>query len=168
MLGSAPLITLLIFLFPPLYAVVLRFIHGKNKGGLAPWRYFYSVLVYLTSIPGTFIAVVTAYLLFIQGANLVELDLLAYFLPVLSMVVTLILIRMRVDFKDIPGFKRLSGLLVMLAGAFLAAFIIDRLRIFVVFYGSIVWLFVLALIIFMIIKGGAHLLFKKRKKEAPE
>src|SRR3972149_5525514 len=100
LMSDAPLPTLLIFLFPPLYAIVLRLIHGKNKGQEKPWRYFYGFLVYLSCIPGTFIAVVTGYQLFVEGTNLIRLDLLVYFLPILSMVVTLILIKTQVAFKD--------------------------------------------------------------------
>jgi len=56
------------------------------------------------------------------------------------MVITLILIKSQVSFKEIPGFNRLSGLLFMLGGAFAAALIIDRLRFVVLFHGSIFWL----------------------------
>jgi hypothetical protein len=161
-MSSAPLATLLVFLFPPLYAFVLRFLHGPGEGGLPPWRYLYAVLVYLTTIPGVFIAAVTAYLLLAQGTNLIKLDLLVFFLPVVSMIITLILVRTRVSFKDIPGFKRLSGLLLMLAAAFAVALIIDHLRIIVLFHGSILWLFGIAAVIFIALKIGISRLFRKK------
>ena len=166
-MSDAPLIILLVFIFPPLYALSLRLMHGKGKGSLPPWRYFYSVLVYLSCIPGMFITVITAYLLFIQGENLIKLDLLVYIFPIVSMIATLILVKSQVPFADIPGFNRIGGLLLMLGGAFFIALIIDRLRIVVLFHGSIVWIFIIAGIIFAVIKLGAYRLFKKRKKEDP-
>jgi len=53
-MSSAPIPVLLIFAFPPVDALALRFIHGKYRGGEAPWKYFYTVLVYLSCIPGMF------------------------------------------------------------------------------------------------------------------
>lgn len=168
LMSSAPLVILLIFLFPPLYALVLRLIHGKGRGGEKPWKYFYTVLVYLSCVPGMFITVITAYQLFVEGVNLIKLDLLVYFLPIISMVATLIMTKAQVDFREIPGFNRLSGLLLMLGGAFAAALIIDRLNFVVLFHGSILWLFGIAAALFILMKIGSARLLKRKNKDVRE
>jgi len=84
-----------------------------------------------------------------------------------SMIVTLAFIRKRVDFELIPGFERLSGLLVMIACSFAIALAIQKTKIFLFFGGSIHWLLLLAAVIFGLLKWGAHLLFRGRD-EAPQ
>ena len=60
--------------------------HDPEKSVTGPWKYVYSVLIYLTSIPGVFAAVVVAYTMFFQRGNLLRLNVFVTFLPIASMV----------------------------------------------------------------------------------
>jgi len=162
LMSSTPLTVLLVFLFPPLYALLLKLLTSPTKSTQSPWRYFYAVLVYLTCIPGLIMSILTAYQLFVQRANLLSLDIGVYLLPIISMLITLLLIRSQISFKDIPGFNRLSGLMLMLASAFGIIFILDRLRLLVIFHGSILWLLGLAALLFVLMKLGLKALNKRR------
>jgi hypothetical protein len=160
--GQHPVLLLPAFAAPPVLAWLAGRLHGKENGRLAPWKYLYAVLVYLVCVPGMFAGVITAYALFFSGENLLVANLLVYFLPIASMVATLVLIRKNVSFNDVPGFDRLSGLLAMVGCSFVIALVIQKTRIFVFFGGSIEKLFLLAAGVFALIKWGTYMLFRRR------
>ncbi len=169
--GQHSVALLLAFIAPPVLAWLAGQTHGKEQGKLAPWKYLYSVLVYLVCVPGMFAGVITAYTLFFSGENLLDANLLVYFLPIVSMVATLVLIRKNVSFDDVPGFDRLSGLMVMVGCSFGIALAIQKTRIFVFFGGSIEKLFLLAAGVFALLKWGSYMLFRRRdepKEEPPK
>jgi hypothetical protein len=160
--GQHPVILLLAFIAPPALAWLAGQAHGKESGKLAPWKYLYSGLVYLVCVPGMFAGVITAYTLFFSGENLLDANLLVYFLPIAAMVATLVLIRKNISFDDVPGFDRLSGLMVMVGCSFVIALVIQKTRIFVFFGGSIEKLFLLAAGVFALLKWGSYMLFRRR------
>ena len=161
-------VLLAMFLAPPLAAWWCGVAHGHGGGGNAPWKYFYSVLVYLTCVPGTFAAVITAYTLFFTRENLLDVNPLVYFLPMVSMVATLVLIRKNVTFDLVPGFDRLEGLMVMIACSFALALAIQKTNIWIFFGGSIERLFLLAAAIFALLKWGVYMLFRHREEPKQE
>jgi hypothetical protein len=168
--GQHPLALIVAFLAPPLAAWLLGMMHPRGQGGLAPWKYFSAVLVYLTCVPGMFAAVVSAYSLFFSRANLLDANLLVYFLPIASMVATLILIRKSVSFDEVPGFDRLSGLMALVGCSFAIALAIQKTNIFLFFGGSIGKLLALAAGVFALLKWGAYMLFRRGdepKREPP-
>jgi len=160
--GPHWVVLLAVFVAPPVIVWLIGQTHAKDNGKLAPWKYLYSMLVYLVCAPGMFAGVITAYTLFFSRENLLDANLLVYFLPIVSMVATLVLIRKNVSFDDVPGFDRLSGLMVMVACSFIIALAIEKTRIFLFFGGSIEKLFLLAAGIFALLKWGSYMLFRRR------
>ena len=156
------------FVFAPLAAWLCGRLHAPGNGGNSPWKFCYSVLVYLTCVPGMFAGVLTAYSLFFTGENLLDVSFLVYILPIISMVVTLVLIRKNVSFEAIPGFERLSGLMVMIGCSFAIALAIQKTRLWIVFGGSIDRLILLALGVFALLKWGAYMLFRRRDEPRQE
>jgi hypothetical protein len=169
--GQHPLVLAVAFVVPPAAAWAAGRLHERGRGGAAPWKYFYSALVYLACVPGMFAGVLTAYALFISHENLLDVNPLVYFLPVVSMVVTLVLVRKNVTFDEVPGFDRLSGLMIMVACSFAAALAIQKTNIWIFFGGSIEKLFLLAGGVFALLKWGTCALFRRRdepKVKPPE
>jgi hypothetical protein len=156
------------FVVPPIAAWVLGHIHAKAQGGFAPWKYFYSVLVYVACVPGMFACVLTAYTLFISHENLLDVNPLVYFLPIVSMITTLMFIRKNVSFDEVPGFERLSGLMVMVGCSFAVALAIQKTNIWIFFGGSIERLFLLAAGVFALLKWGTYRLFRRRDEPPME
>ncbi len=152
---------LIFFVAPPVIAWICGRIHGPGNGANAPWKYIYSVLVYMVCIPGLFASVLTGYELFFRRADLLNVNLAIYVLPIASMIVTLIFIHKTVNFENVPGFDRISGLMVMIGCSFLIALVIDKTRIWVMFHGSIAMLFALAAGIFALLKWGTYMLFRR-------
>ena len=153
---------------PPLFSMVVGWLHSRGQGGAEPWNYSYAVLVYLACVPGMFASVLTAYTLFFSRENLLDTNLLVYFLPIVSMIVTLVLIRKNVAFDEVPGFDRLSGLMVMVGCSFAIALAIQKTKIWILFGGSIERLFILAAGIFGLLKWGAYVLFRRRDEPKAE
>ncbi len=169
--GQHSIALLVTFVIPSVLAWLVGRLHGQEQGKLAPWKYVYSVLVYVTCVPGMFAGVITAYTLFFSGENLLDANPLVYFLPIGAMIATLVLIRKKVSFDDVPGFDRLSGLMVMVGCSFIAALVIQKSRIFVFFGGSITALFILAAGLFALLKWGTYMVFrepKEPKRELPK
>ena len=113
-------------------------------------------------MPGLFAAVVTAYTLFFTSANLLEVNALVYLLPVVSMVVTLILLGKNVDLDAVPGFHRLSGLMTLIGVSFAIALAVSKTRVWLFFGGSIFLLFAIAAVAFVFMRWGARALFRRR------
>lgn len=168
--GQYPLALLAAFAAPPLLAWLMGLMHPRGQGGLAPWKYFAALLVYLACVPGMFAAVVTAYALFFSRENLLDANLLVYLLPIFSMVATLVFVRKDVPFAEVPGFDRLSGLMAMVGCSFALALAIQKTNVFLFFGASIEKLFVLAAGIFALLKWGTYMLFRgggEPKREPP-
>ncbi len=156
---------ILMALASPLVVVLLLALFLSHPRALiSPWKYIYSLLVYLTSVPGILSFVLVCYALFFTQQNLLNVNALVYFSPIGFMIVTLALINRKVAFKRIPGFNRLLGLMIMIGVSLIITLAIQKTRIWLVFGGSIFSLFLLAIGIFLLLKLGGRLLFKPRKR----
>lgn len=156
---------LAISLAVPLLCILLRLMHGKYMARFSPWKYIYSILVYIVCIPGMFSLSLVAYTLLFLHDNLLALDIYVYYLPIALMVVTLAIIRKSIHFEDLPGFDKLSGLMIIIGITIFVTLILDRLRVFVIFGGSIFSLFIIGIIIFVLLRYAMRLLFGKSKKK---
>ena len=148
-------------LAPPLIAWVMGCSHGRGNGAASPWKYMYSVLVYWVCLPGVLAAVVSGYTLFFVRENLLDKNLVLYFLPVVSMVVTLVLIGKNVSFDDVPGFDRLSGLITVVAVTFIAVLAVEKTRVWLVFGASIFVLGALVVGLLALLQWGMYTLFRR-------
>ena len=150
-------------LVPVLAWAVCRF-GDPNRSPAARWTA--AVLVYLACVPGMLAAVLTAYTLFFLRRSLLDVDLLFYFLPIVSMILTLVVVKRRVPWRDLPGVNRLYGLMVLLGISFVLALALEKTRIWVFFGASIFALLFMAVICFLALKWAGHLLFRKREDPA--
>lgn len=168
-LGGQSIWLLVAFTAIPLLATFVRLVHGPGNGGRGISKYIYSALIYLVCFPGMFSAVLTGYSLFFEREDLRNVNPVVYLVPIASMVVTLVIIRKSVDFDDIPGFDRISGLMTMIAITFVLVLAIQKTRILLVFFGSIPMLIALVVGLFALLKWGTYMLFRgsDQPKQAP-
>lgn len=124
----------------------------------------FSVLIYLASLPGVFALVLVSYTLFILRGNLLEVNLLVYALPIMSMFGVYWAISRVTNFKYLPGFDRLSGLLVIIFLMCISVFFLYRLRFVIGFFGSIEMLFGAGVVLFIVFKIAAAKLFGRSKE----
>lgn len=125
-LGAHPLTVAGFFLLIPLIALLAGWM-GRGEGHLSPWRYLYSLLVYAVCIPGIFSITLSVYLfLFERGGSIMDLNLLTQVAPALSMILTLGIIRRNTPFESIPGFGKLSSLMMTIGAVFVLMYLLDR------------------------------------------
>ncbi|EZH73529.1 hypothetical protein ATO12_16460 [Aquimarina atlantica] len=128
----------------------LLFVNQKNF--TPPITYLYGILVYAITIPGVLALILILYSFFFLKTNLLQVDLITYFVPLISMVVTLIIINKTVPMSRIPGFKRLSGLFIIVLITFIITYVLQRMFFGVFFVGKIQYLVVFFLILLLGLK----------------
>lgn len=146
------------FLAMPCIAVLVGFM-SAGEGNLSPWRECYSVLIYMVCIPGVFALTLCCYNFFFERQSFLNLNIFVYFLPIISMLITLMFIKSKVAFEAIPGFDKITGLLMVITATFVAMLLIQKTHIWVVFVGSIAHLAIAFVVLFLIIRFGMKRLF---------
>lgn len=158
------LVLIYYFLVIPILALVIGLISGKEARE-NPWRYMFSVITYLVCVPGIFSIVLCAYLMAFEQQSMLEVNVLVYFLPIVSMFGTLAVVKQKIDLVDVPGFGRISGLIMVLAATFVLVLLLQKTRIWIVFVGSIWHLVGVVAILFLLIKFGADKFMSKPKTQ---
>ena len=162
-LGRNPFIIIGIFTAIPVIAYAYGRLHASNLGNQTPHKYVYAGLVYFTSVPGAFATMITIYTLFFLSGNLLAVDIFIYFLPVISMIVTLFIINRQARLDLLPGFGRISALFILLFVSFMLALVIQRTYIILMFRGSIFVYFTLVLVLFFLLRSAGQKLFAKNE-----
>lgn len=152
LLATNPEILIFFFIACPLTAL-LAWLLGKGEGHISPWKYLYTYLIYVVCIPGIFAVTLNIYLFLFERQSVFDADIWTQILPIFSMIATLLLIRKNVSFDQIPGFGKLSGLLLIIAAILVIMWFVDRTHIiaitFVPFYQAVLgFLIMLAIALF--------------------
>jgi len=128
LVAQEPKYVVFYFAIIPVAAIIAGWLDG-NRGHDLPWNYIYSLLIYLVSVPGIFALTLNVYQFLFEKRSVMEMDLVLQVLPIVSMLITLLLIRYNVDLDYIPGFDKLSGLLMVITGVLALMWVVDRTRI---------------------------------------
>lgn len=113
-----------------------------------------SGLVFLVSIPGIMATIIVFYSLFFIQMNLLEVNIILYFLPIIAMVLTLYSISKYTNLNTLPGFDRLSGLMTVLFLTGIALLMLYKLRFVVGFFASIQSLLIFGVIFYFVFKSA--------------
>ncbi len=146
------------FALAPLTAA-LALVMGRGEGSQSPWKWLYSVLVYLACVPGVFSVALSVYHFLFEKMSIYQADVFVQILPVLSMVLTLWLIKKNVPFSEIPGFEKISTLVSTIGMVIVLMFFVDRTRIFAFTYVPIHVLLLIFFGLILAIRFGAKRLF---------
>jgi len=153
-IGENPSWVLFYFIAIPLIAG-LALLFGKGEGNASPWRELYSCLVYAVALPGIFAITLNAYLFLFEKRSVFDANIYTHILPIVSMVLTLWLIRRNVCFEDIPGFGRLGGLIILILILFSIMWILEKTHIFVI---SVMPFYYFIIIMIVLLVGGRYAL----------
>jgi len=131
LLSANPAVLLFYFIAVPLTAF-LAYIFGKNDGHLVPWKYLYSFLIYAACLPGIFSISLNVYLFLFERQSVLDANIYTQILPIIVMGFTLWFISKNVDLDLIPGFDKVGGLMMMIAGILALMWMLDKTRIFAI------------------------------------
>ena len=125
---------LLVFAFGVPIAVILTGILSGGDGAQSPWKYLYSFFIYLVCVPGIFVGMLDVYLFLFERQSIWDMNLYTQALPIFVMIITITIIKRFVSLEYVPGFGRLSGLIVMIAAILMIMWFIEKIHIFVFTY----------------------------------
>jgi hypothetical protein len=90
-IGENPTFIIIFFFSLPIISYVMTWITGEDAYD-SPWKYIYSALIYAACIPGIFATLLIAYNMFFMRQSLLQVNLFVYFLPIISMIATLLIL----------------------------------------------------------------------------
>lgn len=152
-LSAYPEIVLIYFGATVISPLLLNLIYKQEKRQKFI-ELLYSIIIYAVAVPGILSASLLLYVMFLLKANILSLDALVYFVPTVSMAAVFFIISRKARFSDLPGFGRLSGLMLMLLAVYAVIFILYQLRFHIVFFGSFSHLLMLGAGLFVLFKIG--------------
>lgn len=152
-IGQNPNFVIFYFLIIPITAFLAGFL-GKNEGHLSPWKYLYSALIYLVSVPGIFAVALNIYFFLFQRGDVMQSDVYLQILPIIVMLVTIVLIRKNVSLDAIPGFDKISGLWFMLFATMFLMWLLEKIHIVVFSYLPFQYLLGVFVVLFALIYLG--------------
>ncbi|MCB0518754.1 MAG: hypothetical protein H6577_03870 [Lewinellaceae bacterium] len=133
LLSAHPAWILAFFILLPMTALLLGWI-AKGAEYESPWSYAYSTLIYLACVPGIFAVTLSVYVFVFERRSIFQTDIYTQVLPIVSMIATLLIIRRTVDLDSIPGFDKITGLIVVIFAVFSIFWVLDKTHIWVVSY----------------------------------
>ncbi len=149
LMNQNPAIIIFYFIALPLTAL-LGMVFGKGEGNLSPWKYFYCAIIYLACVPGIFAVTLNLYQFLFERQPLSEMNIYTQILPIISMIITLYLVKKNVNLDEIPGFGKLSALMVIILILLAIMWGLDRTRL-IMFTGFPFYYIILLLIVMFII-----------------
>lgn len=99
---------------------------GRGEGHLSPWKYLYCALVYLATIPGIFAVTLNIYFFLFERQPIMHTNLYTQVMPIVLMIVTLYIIKKNVPFELVPGFDKISGLMMISFSVLTLMWLVDR------------------------------------------
>lgn len=124
----------------------------KPESFKSPLTYLYTFLIYAITIPALLALILLLYGLFIQKTSFLEVNAMVYFLPIVAWGVIIVIIKKTVPLVDIPGFDRLSGLIVLIVIAFIITYVLQRMFFGVIFMANFTHLIGLFLILLLLLR----------------
>lgn len=153
LLASNPRYLLAYFFLIPVAALIGTII-GRGEESETVWQYFYAFLIYLVAIPGIFAVTLSIYLFFFERRSIFDTDVFTQILPVLSMIATLLIIRRTVVLDSIPGFGKISGLVMMIMVTLISMWFMEKTRFFVFSYLPIQYVFLILVGLLIVFRLG--------------
>lgn len=158
-ISNHPIGVLTFFIGLPITAI-LAGIFGKNEGALSPWKYLYSILIYLAAIPGIFAVTLNVYLFLFEKQSIMDANLFTQVLPILFMFLTFYIVRRNVEFCDIPGFEKISGMVMAIFAIICFMWFLEKTHIFVISIIPFYYVIFIFIALLLLIRVGFKRFFR--------
>jgi len=152
-LGENPFYVIAYFALIPITALIAGIL-GKNEGHISPWKYLYSTLVYMVALPGIFAVTLNVYKFLFERGSIMQLNVYTQILPIISMIITILLIRGNVALDRVPGFGKLSGMVTMITLLFAIMWFLEKTRIYVFSYMKMEYFLLLLVVLLIVFRYG--------------
>jgi len=159
LIAENPVYPITFFTIIPFTAFVAGIL-GKNEGHISPWKYLYSTLIYLVCVPGIFAFTLNVYKFLFERGSVMDLQMFTQILPILSMIVTLLIIRNNVSLDRIPGHGKLSGLIMMILVLFVIMWFLEKTHVIVFSYMPIQYFLLLLVGLLLVFRFGFSRMMK--------
>jgi hypothetical protein len=150
-IDTKPLWVMTYFIGLPIGALLIGFISKQNAVN-SQWRYVFSGLIYLVSIPGVFSITLLVYQFFFERKSIMDINLVTQLTPIISMICTFYIIKRFVNLNNIPGFNRLGNLVVIIAASIFLLWILEKTRIMIFSFMPLQYLLILFVGILIVIR----------------
>lgn len=138
--------------FSVLFILTLIIVAAVTHNNFKQLRYVMSFIVYGVTVPGILALFLTLYAILFLNTSLLNVSVVAYFVPIATMIVTLIVLNKKVKMQDIPGFGKLSALMIMISISFFAIFVLQKSYFGVFFIGGIGKLLAIFAVLMLVLK----------------
>jgi hypothetical protein len=149
-LDAHPLPVLAYFIVLPALAWLAGRFHTRGAVYDSPLRWLYSAVLYGVCLPGLIAAVAFADTL-VHG-RVVQAGVFSEILPLMAMGITFGLILRQANPEHIPGFRRLTGFMLLLVFTSIGVFLFMQTRIWIFFGGGMGSLLVAVAVLFFLLK----------------
>ena len=152
-LANNPSVVIFYFFALPLTAF-LASVFGKGEGEISPWKYLYSTLVYLACIPGIFAITLSVYLFMFERQSIMDTNMYTQILPIICMFLTLWLIKRNIAFDAIPGFGKITGLVIIITAIIVLMWIVEKTHIIAITFIPFPLFILLFIVLLVVIRYG--------------
>lgn len=150
---------IIMYFFTLPIAALLAWWLGKGEAGESPWKYMYSALMFMACIPGIFAITLNVYLFLFEKRSIFEADIYSQILPILSMILTLFIIRKNTRFENIPGFQKIGGLFMVIGAILSFMWFLEKTRIVIFSYMPFYYVLIIMAIMLIAIRFGTKKMF---------
>ena len=156
--NTNPFYIVFYFLIIPIAALLINIV-AKGEGHTNPWCGIYSGLIYMVVVPGIFSILLNVYHMLFEKQSIYDANIISQILPIVSMFLTLYIIKRNVDFKRIPGFGRMTSFLGTVTAVMLILFILNKTHLIAFTYVKFHYIILMLIALFVFIRFGAKRLF---------
>jgi hypothetical protein len=123
-----------------------------NAKNISTIKYVMSFIVYAVTIPGVLALFLLLYNILFLGSSMLQLGLVTYFLPIVAMILILLILNRKIKMSKLPGFTRLSSLIIIIGISFVLLFILQRSYFGVIFLGGFTQLLLVFAVIMIVLR----------------
>lgn len=158
-INTNPYYIVFYFLAIPIAALLINFV-SKGEGHESPWCAIYSGLIYMVTIPGIFSILLNVYHMLFEKQSIYDANIISQVLPILSMMLTLFIIKKNAEFSEIPGFGKMTSFLGTVTAVMLILFLLNKTRLIAFTYVKFQYIILMLIGLFIIIRFGTKRLFR--------
>jgi len=158
-LGDHPYYVLAYLIFVPVFAAIIGIV-ADERSPLDPWRQIFMLLLYMICIPGIFAVTLFIYSFLFEQRSIFDIDLFTQVLPVISMIITILVVKKYVSLDDVPGFGKLTGLIMMITVVLVIFWVLQKMRIVLFTYLPFQYVLLILVALLLVFRIGMKRMFR--------